>query len=83
MTDNKINAFIRGHQLTIKCCNVVDLNTNKETTAPETVELNNDSQLYITLHTTTSYSKYDQEFYGTARFAIVDNKNINVVSVTN
>lgn len=81
MKDSKVNAFIRGHQLTLNCCTVVDLNTDtEEIETPEKIKFNTSSMLYITVHTTTSYAKYDVHF-SVAKYCIIDKESICVVSV--
>ena len=80
MSKNKINAFIRGHQLTLNCATSVDLKTNKENMNPVNIPFIEESELYLTIHTTSSYKKL-ADCYKVGKFAIIDENNIEIVAV--
>lgn len=54
---SNINAFIRGHQITINLFTVRDLKTNNESTPKGRISLNNDSKLYVCFHSTSLCAK--------------------------
>lgn len=53
MIKSNINVFIRGHQITSDLCQVYDINTNTEYTALNKIDFNDNTKVYITLHTTS------------------------------
>lgn len=80
MKDNNINAFIRGHELCLGCCGVIDLNTNhEERLPPKEISFNLSSMIYIAIHTTGSYS-FIHEIYA-PKFAIINKDKIEIISV--
>ena len=81
MKDSNINLFIRGHQLTLNCCEIIDLKTNSSMPNPKIINYTSESMNYITLHTTKSYKKLDEEYYGIGKFVICDDKCFEVVGV--
>ena len=81
MSDSKINAVIRGHELTLNCAAVIDFNKNNEETSPQSVEFNSSSSLYLVLHTTSSYA-YLADTYAHGKFAIIDDKHIDIITVS-
>ena len=81
MSNSKINLFIRGHQLTLNCCEIIDLKTNSPISNPTTINYTSDSMTYITLHTTKSYKKYAEEYYGIGKFVICSDESLEVVGV--
>ena len=80
MKDNNINAFIRGHELCLGCCGVIDLNTDhEEHSPPKEVIFNSSSMLYIAVHTTGSYLALHETY--TPKIAIINNDKIEIVTV--
>lgn len=79
MNDNKINAIIRGHEFKVTECNVRDINKGTEQRSPPSVKVNDDSRMYVCIHSTRSYADDTYpELTNAPKFVIVGRNEITV-----
>lgn len=63
MNDNKINMVIRGHEVALTECNIRDLNKGEEKRSPPSTKIDDNSRIYVCLHSTRSYSSPEHPEY--------------------
>lgn len=78
-----INCFIRGHEVMPNCLRGYDFELKQEifsTKDDESHTINNESSLYIALHSTIAYAAHGKE-YSTARALIINSEGVQSITL--